>query len=299
MEKLLGVDDDYKIVGDGAPGLCFQGNHTTKAILPDDGRRVFPGYVHLEWRKGRTKDIQNKIDKLPRNTCILVISAEEGEYVDESKEGDSFSLTRKLPNLEHLTLNNVPCHELVLTEATTPVLSVFEVFELPKKCNATIQPPLLEILKVYGCAHNWLYETVRHATKLVFFDSQDLCCVDKLFFCSNHLQMVDLHRATKLKEIKIYAPCLTKLNLQECYHEQLETIEILDDYEGWRAQCHDHANHRDSTFVVNTSCCEISQEAQTYLEEHPRVQIKSDDPEHSIFPAGLCEMSGIPTPNGA
>lgn len=290
MERVRGSDTDFEIVG-GAPKLCYQGHHTTKDFKgTSDMRIIFPGYIHLDADK--CSNLQEQINNLPSFTHILEIASNRGIVGD-------FSLTRKLPNLEHLILRKVSCRRLVLTEKTTPVLSQLEAYELPK-CNAVVRPPDLAILKLFGCGdQDWLFETVRHAKNLEYFDSQFLRA-EKLFFCSNHLRVVDLHRALYFKELTIYAPCLEKVILQECYHAQLEKIEILDD-----DCCDGHQHHTDrhrrrttttnrddqgSIFEVNTILADLSNAVQAYLEGHHRVRLERDVPEH--IPARLMAMMG-------
>ena len=111
--------------------------------------------------------------------------------------------------------------KVCLTPESTPNVERITM-EHPSESDSPDFQILCPKLKHFSCYHwgpgedDWVNDMLASATKLESFDSYKFR-PGYLRFASNHLDKIRLHRAECLEVLEIYAPRLTKLDLQAAY----------------------------------------------------------------------------------
>jgi len=251
---------------------CYHGYHTIKEIPKSDERRIRDDILVLSAKLGH-EDLQAKINDIPKdlpNVRILTIQS-GGSYDEDIRP----RLTVKMPKLEKLQLVDVAFAEITLTPELTPLLETVELQNVPEDCQLDIVLPELKDFSMhyYGPADDeddeWIHAMLQAATKLVSFDSYKLIVGPHLYFASNDLESIRLHRAEFLSDLTVYAPRLQSLNLQACYGFD-GNLRILDRHAQLSKDL--PRNFQQTKFeVVTTNSC-LSNSAQATLESHPRIE---------------------------
>lgn len=273
------------------PRYCYEGEHTTVPLAKGDARRVQPRSVYLT----ESSNLQRQIMDIPEDTFNLFITREDGGFNHEGK----WVFERKLPNLRELRLENVKFSRLVLNSELTPELRKLKVVNLGDTCDIRVQCPKLKDIGVHylspdegGRDVEQINEMLRHATKLVRFDSYKLWVTRPLEFASNHLESIYVHRSDNVVGLRIWAPNLKVLTLQANYG--LEFIKFLEDHP-LKASLPE--GHVPPMLEVSTPNCILTPAAKRDLEAHPTAVIESDDDDDDEggrdFGAGLVENAWV------
>lgn len=253
------------------PEYCFFGNHTVKPLPADDDRRVRNDVVSL--RSG--PDLQEKINALDGNTKVKILKiSSEGMFDDTGTVLDI-----KLPNLEELTLIDVEMSSLKLDTTKTPKVRKLYMQNPTQEDNPDFWISLPE-LREFTCHYwgpgndNWLNRMLDSAKKLEVFDSYKLRA-EVLGMYSNTLRSIRLHRAECLRYLELWAPCLTRLDVQACY--DLENIRFLGDHK-LKAELPRNFDFGPELHVNAINAC-LGDAAMSALVNHPRVRrpIETED----------------------
>jgi hypothetical protein len=250
---------------------CFKAaTHTVRPIPASDMRRVSDDILTIEASDPET--VQSEIDAIPvnmPNVRILTITKGEFGYYDED---NSPRLNVAMPKLETLRLMDVAFSQITLNTSLTPALKSLEMKNIPENCDIEIiAPELVDFtMHFYGPAvGRWLNTMLKSATKLQSFESYKLR-VEELFFASNDLRVVNLHRAELLEFLSLWAPKLQHLSLQACYN--FEKLEILRDHALNSPACMPM-----SKFTVDSTNANLSNQVVQELGNNPRVDWDGPD----------------------
>jgi hypothetical protein len=207
--------------------------------------------------------LQQRIAAMPAGTRVLTIGVPQSGGAREER---GLSLCRSLPALEELQIDDVQFHEIVLNAELTPRLRKLRLGQcLAGDCRLVVElPELIEFdSQFYRGDDAPLNIMLEHATKLERFESYK-CWVDRLKFASNALKSVNLHRADSLARLELWAPNLTKLNVQGCFG--LDKI-IFTKEHPLKALL--PPGHRSPRFRVNAANANLGPAARSALNNNP------------------------------
>lgn len=269
--SLAGVRDGEDVYEPADCRWCFKGiTHTVRPVPASDMRRTCDDILTIT-----ASDImQSEIDAIPvnrPNLRILTIKRGTFECYDDDVNP---VLAVAMPKLETLRLLDVAFSQVKLNTSLTPALKSLEMQNIPEDCKIEVVAPELRefTMNYYGPTDDerWMNTMLASATKLRSFESYKLR-VGELFFASNDLEVVILHRAELLQFLSLWAPALQHLHLQACY--DLEELEILEDHKLSSARIRDFGGPRVgmSTFTVDSTNACLSNEVIEELVSNRRV----------------------------
>jgi hypothetical protein len=239
---------------------CFEADEHVVGPLPaNDCRRVDVDSFELL----ADGQLQQRIAALPAGTRVLTISVPDTGLAGEER---GLSLCRSLPALEELRIDQVEFDEIVLNAELTPRLRKLRLHQcLAGECRLVVElPELIEFdTQFYRGDDAPLNIMLTHATKLETFESYK-CWIGRLTFASNALKSVTLHRADSLTRLELWAPNLSKLNVQGCFG--LDKI-IFTKEHPLKALL--PPGHRSPRFRVNAANANLGPAARSALNNNP------------------------------
>lgn len=249
------------------PKWCFEGKHSDEMLAEKDERRVYTNTKTLT----EGQDLQAEIDALPEDVRTLTIRS-SGCYGGFERR---YTISKHLPFLDTLILNDVGFDKIELTHELTPQLRSLKMQNIHDDCALTLRCPKLRDFSLHyfsgdGAA---IDELLRTATRLKTFDSYKLWSNRALTFASNKLESIDLHRADSLESVTIWAPSLSSLRLQACY--SIENLKFLKTHALAESLARNHVPPRE--LEVNITNANLSSSAMRALEKHPRAVVHGRD----------------------